>query len=110
MLKEIRYTTGTEIISNNFSAVLSYNLLKNLEKWDGVEEEIEEEIEEGSEIDFAISDLKRLLKNKECVCGTPLEEHTNSYEHIEHLIKSLEERNKSKDIDSTSLNKIEDIG
>lgn len=99
----------SSIISNNFSAVLSYNLLKNLEKWDGVEEEIEEEIEEGSEIDFAISDLKRLLKNKECVCGTPLEEHTNSYEHIEHLIKSLEERNKSKDIGSTSLNKIEDI-
>lgn len=99
----------SSLISENFSLVLSNNLLKNLEMWEGVEEEIDEEIEEKTEIEFAISDLKRLLKNKECVCGAPLEEHSNSYEHIEHLIKSLEENDKSKDIESKYSNKIEDI-
>ena len=90
----------SSLISENFSSVLSYDLLKNLEKWDGVEEVIEEE----NEIEFALSDLKKLLKNKKCVCGAPLDEHTDSYKHIEHLIDSLQEKSKSK-----SGQKIEDI-
>ncbi|WP_405290624.1 AAA family ATPase [Methanobrevibacter sp.] len=89
------------IISNNFSHIMSYDLLKSLEKWVDFEEESEEEI--GNEISFVVSDLKKLLKNKECVCGASLEEHTDSYKHIEHLIESLEETSKE------SGPKIEDI-
>ena len=68
---------------------MSYDLLKNLEKWADFEEEAEDETE--TEISFVVSDLKKLLKNKECVCGASLEEHTDSYKHIEHLIEYLEE-------------------
>ena len=104
--RSLKYDLGniekeySSLISKNFSSVLSYDLLKNLEKWDGVEEVIEEE----NEIEFALSDLKKLLKNKKCVCGAPLDEHTDSYKHIEHLIDSLQEKSKSK-----SGQKIEDI-
>ena len=80
----------SSLISENFSHVMSYDLLKNLEKWDGFEEESEEEVE----ISFVVSDLKKLLKNKECVCGASLEEHTDSYQHIQHLIESLESTSK----------------
>ena len=104
--RSLKYDLGniekeySSLISKNFSSVLSYDLLKNLEKWDGVEEVIEEE----NEIEFALSDLKKLLKNKKCVCGAPLDEHTDSYKHIEHLIDSLQEKSKSK-----KKKKIEDI-
>ncbi|WP_296893055.1 AAA family ATPase [uncultured Methanobrevibacter sp.] len=80
----------SSLISENFSHVMSYDLLKNLKKWDGFEEESEEEVE----ISFVVSDLKKLLKNKECVCGASLEEHTDSYQHIQHLIESLESTSK----------------
>ena len=79
-------------ISKNFSHVLSYDLLKNLEKWDGLEEQTSSG--DGKEISFVVSDLKKLLKNKECVCGSLLEEHTDQYKHIEHLIEYLEETSK----------------
>lgn len=92
------------LISDNFSSVLAYDLLYDLEQWSDVEEEID--VETDNEIDFALSDLKKLLKNKMCVCGAPLEEHTDSYEHIEELITSLQEKNKSK---SKPSEKIEDI-
>ena len=42
----------SSLISENFSHVMSYDLLKNLEKWDGFEEESEEEVE----ISFVVSD------------------------------------------------------
>ena len=44
-----------------------------------------------------------MLKNKECVCGASLEEHSNQYKHIEHLIEHLEETSKE------SESKIEDV-
>ena len=80
----------SSLISKNFSKVMSYDLLKSLEKWANFEEESEDE----NEISFVVSDLKKLLKNKECVCGSLLEEHTDQYEHIEHLIEYLEETSK----------------
>ena len=78
----------SSLISENFSYVMSYKLLKDLEKWADFEEEIDEENEE--EITFVVSDLKKLLKNHQCVCGASLEQHTDSYKHIEHLIEKLE--------------------
>ena len=97
----------SSLISQNFSSVMSYDLLKNLSKWNDFEEEIEIETEtEDDEINFALSDLKKLLKNGVCVCGAPLKEHTESYEHIEQLINLLKEKNKSKPIPTQ---KIEDI-
>ena len=80
----------SELISDDFSRIMSYDLLKNLEKWEGIEEEPDVE----GEISFVVSDLKKLLKNKECVCGSLLEEHTDQYKHIEHLIEYLEETSK----------------
>lgn len=97
-LKEVKRECSA-LISNNFSHVLSYDLLKNLEKWDGFEEEFANE----KDIPFAISDLKKLLKNKECVCGNSLEENTEEYKRIEQLIEYLEENSKE------SGPKIEDI-
>lgn len=82
----------SSLISDNFSHIVSYDLLKSLEKWADFEEENEEENE--NEISFVVSDLKKLLKNKECVCGASLEEHTDQYKHIEHLIESLEKTTK----------------
>jgi len=79
----------SSLISENFSSVMSYKLLKDLEKWANFEEEIDEEDDE--EISFVVSDLKKLLKNHQCVCGASLEQHTDSYKHIEHLIEKLEE-------------------
>ena len=90
----------SSIISDNFSQILSYDLLADLEKWDGFEEE---SVDDNKEISFVVSDLKKLLKNKECVCGSVLDEHTDQYKHIEHLIERLEETNKE------SGPKIEDI-
>ncbi|WP_406537203.1 AAA family ATPase [Methanobrevibacter sp.] len=78
----------SSLISENFSSVMSYNLLKNLEKWADFEEEIDEE--DDAEISFVVSDLKKLLRNHECVCGASLEKHTDSYKHIETLIEKLE--------------------
>lgn len=75
------------LISDNFSHIMAYDLLKNLEKW----AEFEEKSENEKDIPFVISDLKKLLKNKECVCGASLEKHTDQYKHIEHLIEYLEE-------------------
>ena len=89
----------SSLISSNFSHVLAYDLLKNLEKWVDFEEKSDDE----NDIPFVISDLKKLLKNKECVCGALLEEHTDQYKHIEHLIEYLEEASKE------SGPKIEDI-
>lgn len=89
----------SSLIFNNFSHIMSYDLLKNLEKWVDFEEEYEDE----KNIPFAISDLKKLLKNKECVCGASLEKHTNQYKHIEYLIEYLEESSKESGL------KIEDI-
>ena len=89
----------SELISNDFSRIMSYDLLNNLEKWEGIEEDSDVE----GEISFVVSDLKKLLKNKECVCGSLLEEHTDQYKHIEHLIDYLEETSKE------SGPKIEDI-
>lgn len=89
----------SELISNDFSKIMSYDLLNNLEKWEGIEEESDIE----GEISFVVSDLKKLLKNKECVCGSLLEEHSDQYKHIEHLIDYLEETSKE------SSPKIEDI-
>lgn len=77
----------SSLISDNFSHIMAYDLLKNLEKW----AEFEEKSENEKDIPFVISDLKKLLKNKECVCGASLEKHTNQYKHIEHLIEYLEE-------------------
>lgn len=77
----------SSLISDNFSHIMAYDLLKNLEKW----AEFEEKSENEKDIPFVISDLKKLLKNKECVCGASLEKHTDQYKHIEHLIKYLEE-------------------
>lgn len=77
----------SSLISDNFSHIIAYDLLKNLEKW----AEFEEKSENEKDIPFVISDLKKLLKNKECVCGASLEKHTNQYKHIEHLIEYLEE-------------------
>ena len=90
-LKDIKKEYSS-LISNNFSLVMSYNLLTNLDKWKDVEEEFDEEDEE--EISFVVSDLKKLLKNHKCVCGASLDEHTDSYKHIEHLINSLEQKPK----------------
>lgn len=87
------------IISNNFSLVLSYNLLKDLDTWKDIEEEVEDE----KDISFAVSDLKKLLKNHECICGTSLKKGTDSYKNIEQLIKYLEENT------DKSGQKIEDI-
>ena len=87
------------IISNNFSLVLSYNLLKDLDTWEDIEEEVEDE----KDISFAVSDLKKLLKNNECICGASLKKGTDSYKNIEHLIKYLEENT------DKSGQKIEDI-
>lgn len=87
------------LISKNFSHVMAYDLLKNLEMWADFEEKSENE----KNIPFAISDLKKLLKNKECVCGTSLEEHTDQYEHIKQLIEYLEETSQKSNL------KIEDI-
>ncbi len=81
----------SSIISNNFSLVMSFNLLNDLDKW----KEIEDEIEDEEEISFVVSDLKRLLKNHKCVCGASLDEHTDSYKHIEDLINSLEQKPKA---------------
>ena len=89
----------SSLISDNFSYIMAYDLLKDLEKWESFEENFEDE----NEISFVISDLKKLLKNKECVCGASLEEHTDQYKHIEHLIEHLEESSKE------SGPKIEDI-
>ncbi len=89
----------SSLISDNFSLVLSYNLLEKLDQWS----DFEEEVEEVEDISFAISDLKKLLKNHECVCGAPLEECNDSYKHIENLIKSLEKKS------NNSGQKIEDI-
>ena len=89
----------SSLISDKFSHIMAYDLLKNLEKWTDFEEKSENE----NDIPFVISDLKKLLKNKECVCGAPLEEHTNQYKHIEHLIEYLEETS------NESGAKIEDI-
>ena len=77
----------SSLISDSFSHIMAYDLLKNLEKW----AEFEEKSENEKDIPFVISDLKKLLKNKECVCGASLEKHTNQYKHIEHLIEYLEE-------------------
>lgn len=77
----------SSLISDNFSHIMAYDLLKNLEKW----AEFEEKSENEKDIPFVISDLKKLLKNKECVCGASLEKHTNQYKNIEHLIEYLEE-------------------
>lgn len=77
----------SSLISENFSHIMGYDLLKNLEKWADFEEESENE----KDIPFAISDLRRLLKNKVCVCGTALDEHTEQYNHIQQLIEYLEE-------------------
>lgn len=77
----------SSLISDNFSHIMAYDLLKNLEKW----AEFEEKSENEKDIPFVISDLKKLLKNKECVCGASLEKHTDQYKHIEHLIEYLEE-------------------
>lgn len=77
----------SSLISDNFSHIMAYDLLKNLEKW----VEFEEKSENEKDIPFVISDLKKLLKNKECVCGASLEKHTDQYKHIEHLIEYLEE-------------------
>ncbi len=77
----------SSLISDNFSHIMAYDLLKNLEKW----AEFEEKSENEKDIPFVISDLKKLLKNKECVCGASLEKHTNQYKHIDHLIEYLEE-------------------
>ena len=87
------------IISNNFSLVLSYNLLKDLDTWEDIEEEVEDE----KDISFAVSDLKKLLKNNECICGASLKKGTDSYKNIEHLIEYLEENT------DKSGQKIEDI-
>ena len=76
----------SSLISDNFSHIMAYDLLKNLEKW----AEFEEKSENEKDIPFVISDLKKLLKNKECVCGASLEKHTDQYKHIEHLIEYLE--------------------
>lgn len=81
----------SSLISDDFSKILSYDLLKNLEKWEDFEEEVSDD---EKEISFVVSDLKKLLKNKECVCGSVLEEHTSQYKHIEHLIEYLEETKK----------------
>ena len=103
--RSLKYELGdtkkeySSIISDNFSLVMSYNLLKKLEKWMDFEEEVEDE----EVISFAISDLKKLLRKHECVCGNSLEEGSESYKHIEYLIESLE--NKS----NKSGEKIEDI-
>lgn len=97
-LKEIKKEYSS-LISENFSHIMAYDLLKDLEQWADVEEESESE----SEITFVVSDLKKLLKNKECVCGASLEEHSNQYKHIEHLIDYLEKTSKE------SGPKIEDI-
>ena len=80
---------------------MAHDVLKNLEKWTDFEEISVDENE--NDIPFVISDLKKLLKNKECVCGASLEEHSDQYKHIEHLINSLEETSKE------SGPKIEDI-
>ncbi len=82
----------SSLIIDDFSPILSYDLLKNLEKWEDFEEEVSTDDEK--EISFVVSDLKKLLKNKECVCGSLLEEHTDQYKHIEHLIEYLEENKK----------------
>ena len=50
------------LISDNFSHIMAYDLLKNLEKW----AEFEEKSENEKDIPFVISELKKLLKNKEC--------------------------------------------
>ena len=89
----------SSLISDNFSHIMAHDSLKNLEKWADFEEKSENE----NDIPFVISDLKKLLKNKECVCGASLEEHTEQYKHIEHLIEYLEETSKE------SESKIEDI-
>ena len=91
----------SSLITDNFSHIMAHDLLKNLEKWEDFEEKSENENE--NDIPFVISDLKKLLKNKECVCGASLEEHTDQYKHIEHLIEYLEETSKE------SGPKIEDI-
>lgn len=80
----------SSLVTDNFSHIMAYDLLENLEKWEDFEEESETE----GEISFVVSDLKKLLKNKECVCGSLLEEHTDQYKHIEHLIEFLEETSK----------------
>lgn len=80
----------SSLVTDNFSHIMAYELLENLEKWEDFEEESETE----GEISFVVSDLKKLLKNKECVCGSLLEEHTDQYKHIEHLIEFLEETSK----------------
>ena len=77
----------SSLISKNFSLVTSYNLLRKLNKWS----DFEEETPDGVDISFVVSDLKKLLKNKECVCGSSLNEGSNQYKHIEHLIESLEQ-------------------
>ena len=91
----------SSLISDNFSHIMAHDVLKNLEKWTDFEEISVDENE--NDIPFVISDLKKLLKNKECVCGASLEEHSDQYKHIEHLINSLEETSKE------SGPKIEDI-
>ena len=107
---EVAQKEYSSLISDNFSHIMAYDLLKNLEKWEDFEEKSENE----KNIPFVISDLKKLLKNKECVCGASLEKHTNQYKHIEHLIEYLEEtsnepQSKIEDIIAKLLNVSENI-
>ena len=89
----------SSLIYNNFSYIMSYDLLKNLDNWS----EFEEESETEGEISLVASDLRKLLKNKECVCGSVLNEGSDQYKHIEHLIEYLDENS------NKSGQKIEDI-
>lgn len=77
----------SSLLFKNFSKILSYNLLKNMAFWKNFEEEINDE---DDVITFTSVELKKLLRQNSCVCGTELKEGSEPFKKIQDLIIFLE--------------------
>lgn len=83
----------SKLIVKNLSNILSYPLLDNLEKWEDFEEPTK--VEDNNIVSIGVKDLKRLLKQEECMCGNHLTPGSDSYVRLAKLLEVLENTEKS---------------
>lgn len=90
--------TYTSLISKSFPLIFGYPLLKNFEIW----EEYEEEKDETDIISIEPRDLKRILNQKECICGNNFDENSDEYKNLNSLLELIENKtiNVGKNIES----------
>lgn len=76
----------SQFLTKNISYILSYPLLKYLEKWRNFKEDKSEDM-----IRIDIGDLKQMLQSKECFCGNDLSIDENALNKLKNLLSLLEE-------------------